>query len=71
MMRKSISVLVLALVLSLTGSASAGDMQNGVNGTPPPPPPAPAVQEPTADDETPDILTTVIVEVVLNLLALP
>jgi hypothetical protein len=47
-MRKTISLLALSLVL--TCSAFAGDMQNGVTGTPPPTP-APAVQGPTTDGE--------------------
>ena len=76
MMRKSFSV--LTLILALTCSAYAGEMQNGVTDDPqcgvtctPPPPSAPAVQEPTTDGETPNTLTTTIIEVVLNLLALP
>ena len=70
-MRKSFSV--LTLILALTCTAYAGEMQNGVTDTPPPPPQsAPAVQEPMVDGETPDTLTTTaLIEVVLNLLALP
>jgi hypothetical protein len=44
-MRKSISV--LALILALSCSTSAGEIQNGITGTPPQP--TPAVQEPTTD----------------------
>ncbi len=47
-MRKAITV--SALLLALTCPASAGDMQNGVTGTPQPTP-APAVQGPTTDGE--------------------
>ena len=68
----------LFLVLALCCPASAGDMLNPP--VAPPPPPATAAQAPTTDAEIdttqttgaeiPDNPTTVIIEVVLNLLAL-
>ncbi|HEU4597172.1 MAG TPA: hypothetical protein VFS10_18720, partial [Pyrinomonadaceae bacterium] len=77
MMRKSISV--LALMLALTCFTYAGDIQNGVTGTPQPTP-APAVQEPTTDGEIdtgatadgimPNDAATTFMQMVLNLLAL-
>jgi hypothetical protein len=79
-MRKAISV--SALLLALTCSAYAGDMQNGVTGTPQPTP-APASQGPTpdgeidtgataatADGEMQNGAAVTFFEVVLNLLAL-
>jgi hypothetical protein len=79
-MRKSISV--LALLVALTCSAFAGDMQNGVTGTPQPTP-TPALMGPTNDGEIPtwetdtnaggDVQNGVVasfIEVVLNLLDL-
>ncbi len=69
------------LVLLLTCSAQAGWIQNGSPAPPPQSQPATAAQGPTADGEMDTPLTTdgeipnnataVIVEVVLNLLALP
>jgi hypothetical protein len=80
-MRKTLGVCLLALLL--TGSASAGIMQNGSPTPPPPPPPQPesAVQEPTdgatLNGEMPnlgEIHTTgasdILTETALDLLAL-
>lgn len=74
-MRKTLGVCLLALLL--TGSASAGIMQNGVTSTPPPPQ-TNSAQEPTDDpapgeiatpgvmgNDAPDILT----QTALDLLA--
>jgi hypothetical protein len=79
-MRKTITL--LALVAALTCSAYAGDMPNGVTGTPQPTP-TPAVQGPTTDGEidtgataltadgiVPDEAAITFLQVVLNLLAL-
>jgi hypothetical protein len=79
-MRKVISI--LALILALTYSASAGDMPNGLTGTPQPTP-APAVQGPTTDGlmdtgatppaEDGDMqngAAVALMQIVLNLLAL-
>ncbi len=76
-MRKVISV--LALSLALTCSASAGDIQNGVTGTPPQQP-ATAVQDQptggeiqnpqTTDGEIQNGAAATFAELVLTLLAL-
>jgi hypothetical protein len=67
MMRNAIRASVLMLALYCPASAGIVLSPPGVAT---PPPPAPAVQGPTTDGEIPN-LTTAIVEVVLNLLALP
>jgi hypothetical protein len=66
-MFKAIRVSVLILVL--TCSAQAGYMPNGLE-EPPPPPPAPvtAYEEPTAQDQTPDDTSVVIIEAALSVL---
>ena len=72
-MRKTLGACLLALLL--TGSASAGIMQNGSPTPPPPPPPQPesAVQEP-ADAEQAGIMPNGVAEsltqTALDLLAL-
>jgi hypothetical protein len=67
-MRKTLGICLL--VLLLTGSASAGIMQNG-SPVPPPPQPATAVQEPTLNGEmsTPEVSDT-LTQTALDLLAL-
>lgn len=70
-MRKVISV--SALILALTYSVYAGDMPNGAPEPPPPPPPpmTSTAQVPTTDGDMPNGMIFSILEVVLNLLALP
>ena len=70
-MRKLLGVSLL--VLCLTGSAVAGEMQNG-SPTPPPPQPATAAPEPT-DDATPGDISTpgvsdIMTQTALDLLAI-
>lgn len=73
-MRKAISV--SALLLALTCSAYAGEMQNGVTGTPPPPPPSNGItqEEQTAEgympNGEPDGLTEAVLSVIESVLAL-
>jgi len=76
-MRKTLGVSLL--VLCLTGSAVAGEMQNGAPAPPPQPQSTGAVQEPT-DDPTPGDMNTpgeiqndapdIVTQTMLDLLAL-
>ncbi|MDT5294302.1 MAG: hypothetical protein QOJ76_1182 [Acidobacteriota bacterium] len=64
-MRKTISI--AALILALTCSTYAGDMQND---TPkPPPPPIPVVQEPTTNGDMQNDSADSLTEIVLDLIA--
>lgn len=57
------------LILTLSGSVFAGDIQNGLQPTPTPPPATRSVEEPTevlVTDEQPQPTTTT-VEITLNL----
>lgn len=70
-MRKTLGVCLL--ILLLTGSASAGIMQNGSPTPPPPPPPENAVQEPTDAEEAgimPNGVAESLTQTALDLLAL-
>ena len=73
-MRKAISV--SALLLALTCSAYAGEMQNGVTGTPPPTPPPNGItqEEQLAEgvmpNGEPDGLTEAVLTVIESVLAL-
>jgi hypothetical protein len=66
-MRKTLGVSLL--VLLLTGSASAGIIQNDAP-APPPPQPAGAVQEPTTAGEMPNPTPDSLTQTALDLLAI-
>jgi hypothetical protein len=65
-MRKTLGVCLLTLLL--TGSAAAGEIQNGSPAPPPPSQPANTVQEPT-DGEIPNGATDTLTQITLELLA--
>jgi hypothetical protein len=68
-MRKTLTT--VALVLALCCPVFAGEMNTPVAPAPPPNEPASATHEPTTGNEITNSTTTIILEVVLSLLALP